>query len=136
MKNHKKCLELVDLYRSYTCRDDGHKKHHGDFKIWDRWDKTEAEVVFYEKNEKDGDVKYYFRDSWAGFSSGDHWLSEKDNPLQWLKSLEVVQVIPVVRRGKVVPVKELMICDCGDIMAPFSYLRDSESKKALMEKLS
>ena len=133
MKNHKKCLELVDLYRSYTCRDDGHKKHHGKFRIWN--DTTKTEVVFYEKNEEDGDVKYYFRDSWAGFLS-EHWLSERDSPLQWLKSLEVVQVIPVVRRGKVVPVKDLMICGCGDIMAPFSYLRDSESKKALMEKLS
>jgi len=134
MKNHKKCLELVDLYRSYTCRNDGHKKHHGKFRIWN--DTTKTEVVFEKKNEADGDVKYYFRDSWAGFLSGDHWLSERDNPLQWLKRLEVVQVIPVVRRGKVVPVKDLMICGCGDIMAPFSYLRDSESKKALMEKLS
>ena len=133
MKHHKQCLELVDLYRSYTCRDNGHKKHHGEFRIWDKEDR---EVVFEEKNEDDGDVGYYFRNSVSGFLSGDHWLSERDNPLQWLKSLEVVQVIPVVHRGKVVPVKDLMICSCGDIMAPFSYLRDSESKKALMGKLS
>lgn len=131
MKHHKKCLELVDLYRSYTCRDDGHKKHHGDFKILD---KEGCEIDFEEKNEDDGDVRFYsYEDSfWYP-----NWLSETgDAPLQWLKSLEVVQVIPVVRRGKVVPVKELMICSCGDIMAPFSYLRDSESKKTLMEKLS
>lgn len=133
MKHHKQCLELVDLYRSYTCRDDGHKKHHGNFRIWD---KSENEVVFEEKNEKDGDVKYYFRNAWAGFVSGDHLLSERDNPLQWLKSLEVVQVITLVHRGKITPVKDLMICSCGDIMAPFSYLRDSKSKKTLMEKLS
>lgn len=131
MKHHKQCLELVDLYRFYTCRNNGHKKHHGDFMVLD---KTGNEVVFSKNNEEDGDVGYYFRDS--RFLNGDHWLNERDNPLQWLKSLEVVQVITVVRRGKVVPVKDLMICSCGDIMAPFSYLRDSESKKALMEKLS
>ena len=131
MKHHKQCLELVDLYRSYTCRNNGHKKHHGEFRVWDKGDR---EVVFEEKNEEDEDVKYYYCDS--RFLDGDHWLSERDNPLQWLKSLEVVQVIRVVHRGKVVPVKDLMICACGDIMAPFSYLRDSESKKSLMEKLS
>jgi hypothetical protein len=133
MKNHKQCLELVDLYRSYTCRDDGHKKHHGDFRIWD---KDNIEVVFEEKNEEDGDVRFFFRD-YSPWWKLDSWnfLSEVDNPLQWLKRLEVVQVIPVVRRGKVVPVKDLMICGCGEIMAPFSYLRDSEFKKALMEKL-
>ena len=129
MKHHKQCLELVDLYRSYTCRDNGHKKHHGEFRIWDKEDR---EVAFEEKNEEDGDVKFYLYDDGYGYLN---WLSEEDNPLQWLKSLEVVQVIRVVHRGKVVPVKDLMICSCGDIMAPFSYLRDSESKKTLMEKL-
>ena len=131
MKHHKQCLELVDLYRSYTCRDDGHKKHHGEFKIWD---KEGCEIDFEEKNEDDGDVRFYLHEDSFWYPN---WLSEmEDTPLQWLKSLEVVQVIPVVRRGKVVPVKDLMICSCGEIMAPFSYLRDSESKKALMEKLS
>lgn len=89
-------------------------------------------MVFKEKNEENGDVRFYFSDG----SEDWYLLSYMDNPLQWLKRLEVVQVIPVVRRGKVVPVKELMICDCGDIMAPFSYLRDPNFKKALMEKLS
>ena len=127
MKHHKQCLKLVDLYRSYTCRDNGHKKHHGEFRIWDKEDR---EVAFEEKNEEDGDVKFYLYDDGYGYLN---WLSEEDNPLQWLKSLEVVQVIRVVHRGKVVPVKDLMICACGDIMAPFSYLRDSESKETLME---
>lgn len=128
MKHHKQCLELVDLYRSYTCRDDGHKKHHGNFRIWD--EENEAEVVFEEKNEEDGDVIFYL----DGYQN---WLSEmEDTPLQWLKSLKVVQEITLVHKGKVTPVKDLMICACGDIMAPFSYLRDSKSKKTLMEKLS
>jgi hypothetical protein len=118
MRHHKLCLKLVDLYRSYTCRDNGHKKHHGDFRIWDK--EQEAEVIFAEKNEEDGDVKFCFDEipwpnprGWGG-PCGWNWLSEMDDPLRWLKSLEVVQVITVVHRGKTVPVKKQRICACGE----------------------
>jgi hypothetical protein len=107
MRHHKLCLKLVDLYRSYTCRDNGHKKHHGDFRIWD---KDGFEVVFEEKKEKDGDVRFHFHEDSFWYQN---WLSEMDDPLQWLKSLEVVQVITVVHRGKTVPVKKQRICACG-----------------------
>lgn len=88
MRNHKSCMKLLDLYRSYLNRNDQDYDHQ--FKLME-----DEEEVYLAEPDEEGDVKIC-----------DLFLSEFDNPLEWLKSLRVVQVTTVVANGKVVPVKK------------------------------
>jgi hypothetical protein len=90
MRDHKACMELINFYRSYT------EQKNQDFRLWD-----EDDVVrLIEGPCEEGDFKIHYPQCWPQF------LSEKNNPLKFLKSLRIVQVTTVVANGKVVRVKK------------------------------
>jgi hypothetical protein len=81
-------MRLIDFYHSYTERKDQQ------FKLLSEANK---EVRF---SKHDGDVMI-FDDAFDPRDKGyGRWLSEVKNPVQWLKSLRVVQIITVVANGK------------------------------------
>lgn len=83
MRNNQTCLKLVELYESYI-------------------DNSED----YELRDEDGVQHHIYKDErgiliYTECMNAGVWLDEEKKPVEFLKSLTIVKIVPVVYNGKV-----------------------------------
>ncbi|CAB4139857.1 hypothetical protein UFOVP354_58 [uncultured Caudovirales phage] len=83
MRNNKTCMKLVELYESYLDNSE-------DYELRNEFGR---EHIIY-KDERG--ILFYTEDMNAGV-----WLDELKKPMEFLKSLTIVKIVPVVFNGKV-----------------------------------
>jgi len=83
MRNNKTCLKLVELYESYIDNSE-------EYELWNEY----GNKVHIYKDERG--ILFYTECMNAGV-----WLDEEKKPVEFLKSLTIVKIVPVVSNGKV-----------------------------------